>query len=272
MGWENIFHCEWNEFGQKILKHYWPEAKSYGDITKTDFTIHRGNIDILTGGFPCQPFSASGERRGTDDNRYLWPEMLRAISEIQPKWIVGENVRGIVNWSKGLVFDKVISDLEFEGYEVAPFLLPAVSVNAPHRRDRIWFVAHCSGSGLEGSRNDGIYKQKTLPEFTGLRSVGFTANTNGFGYPRKEYGETKTGQHPKEAEIGRWSNFPTQSPICVRDDGIPAGLDGITFPKWRNESIKGAGNAIVPQVAYQIFKAIEQYKLLTTPALESGTL
>ena len=77
MGWENIFHCEWNPFGQRVLKHYWPNAKSYHDITQTDFTIHRGAIDILTGGFPCQPFSLAGKRKGTDDERYLWHEMLR---------------------------------------------------------------------------------------------------------------------------------------------------------------------------------------------------
>jgi len=79
MGWENIFHCEWNEFGQRVLKHYWPNAKSYDDITKTNFTIHRGSIDILTGGFPCQPYSTAGKRKGKDDERHLWPQMLRAI-------------------------------------------------------------------------------------------------------------------------------------------------------------------------------------------------
>ena len=101
MGWNNTFHCEWNEFGQKILKYYWPEAVSYGDITKTDFTIHRGKIDILTGGFPCQPFSAAGKRKGKEDARYLWPEMLRAIRETQPRYIVGENVYGITNQGGG---------------------------------------------------------------------------------------------------------------------------------------------------------------------------
>lgn len=142
MGWENVFHCEWNDFGKKILKYYWPNSISYDDITKTDFTIHRGQIDILTGGFPCQPYSMAGKRKGKDDERHLWPEMLRAIREIQPRWIVGENVYGLVNWSGGLVFHEVQTDLEAAGYEVQPFLLPAVSVGAPHRRDRIWFVAH----------------------------------------------------------------------------------------------------------------------------------
>jgi DNA (cytosine-5)-methyltransferase 1 len=94
-GWDNVFHCEINEFGRKVLKYYWPEATSYEDITTTDFTIHRGQIDILTGGFPCQPYSVAGKRKGKEDDRHLWPEMLRAIREIQPIWIVGENVRNI---------------------------------------------------------------------------------------------------------------------------------------------------------------------------------
>lgn len=118
MGWENVFHCEWNEFGQRILKYYWPKAISYGDITKTDFSIHRGKIDILTGGFPCQPYSSAGKRLGKEDDRHLWPEMLRAIREIQPRYIVGENVYGLTNWNGGLVFNEVQVDLENEGYKV----------------------------------------------------------------------------------------------------------------------------------------------------------
>src|SRR5690606_741411 len=139
MGWNNVFHCEWEEFPRRVLKYYWPNAISYGDITKTDFTIHRGKIDILTGGFPCQPNSTAGKRRGKDDERQLWLEMCRAIRGIAPRWVVGENVGGLINWNGGLLFDEVQADLEAEGYEVQPFLLPAAGVNAPHRRDRIWF-------------------------------------------------------------------------------------------------------------------------------------
>lgn len=97
-GWNNVFHCEWNPFGQKVLKYHFPNSISYNDITKTDFTIHKGSIDILTGGFPCQPYSTAGLRKGKADERHLFPEMLRAIKEIQPKWVIGENVRGLVNW------------------------------------------------------------------------------------------------------------------------------------------------------------------------------
>ena len=142
MGWENKFHCEWNPFGQKVLKYYWPEAESFEDITKTDFTKYANTISVLTGGFPCQPYSLAGKRKGKEDDRHLWPEMLRAIREIKPRWVVGENVLGLVNWNGGLVFHEVQSDLESEGYEVFPYVLPACSINAPHRRNRVWFVAY----------------------------------------------------------------------------------------------------------------------------------
>jgi len=148
MGWENVFHCEWNTFGQKVLKYYWPKSITYNDITQTDFSIHRGKIDILTGGFPCQPYSTAGKRLGKGDSRHLWPEMLRAIREIEPRWIVGENVRGLISWNGGMVFDEVQSELEAAGYSVRSFVLPAAGVNAPHRRERVWFVA-------KNTRSDG---------------------------------------------------------------------------------------------------------------------
>ena len=95
LGWENVFHCEINDFGRKVLEYWFPESDSYEDVTKTDFTKYRGTIDVLTGGFPCQPFSYAGKRAGADDQRYLWPQMLRVINEVRPTWIVGENVAGI---------------------------------------------------------------------------------------------------------------------------------------------------------------------------------
>lgn len=149
MGWENVFHCEWNKFGSWVLSNHWGNAKNYGDITKTDFTIWRGKIDILTGGFPCQPYSTAGKRLGKEDERHLWPEMRRAIREIQPRFVVGENVSGLISWNGGLVFEEVQADLEAEGYEVQPVVLPAAGVNAPHRRDRVWFVAYSDSNGYQ---------------------------------------------------------------------------------------------------------------------------
>jgi len=303
MGWKNVFHCEWNEFGQKVLKYYWPNAESFTDITKTDFTKYEGTIDLISGGFPCQPYSQAGKRLGKEDDRHLWPEMLRAIREVKPSWVVGENVYGLVNWNGGLVFHEVQSDLEAEGYEVWPFLLPAVSVNAPHRRDRIWFVAYCNSNGFNqcNSNNEVNTSEGRLNAFSNINKSndnGNATDTNGIrcnnrinnrkerylsgdiGITKKSKSERKgwecrigeinktdkgedgrcTKLHTRYNENRGWETFPTVSPICNGDDGLSNRLDSITFPKWRNESIKAGGNAIVPQVVYQIFKAIEQYE------------
>jgi DNA (cytosine-5)-methyltransferase 1 len=232
MGWENIFHCEWNEFGQKVLKYHFPQSESFSDITKTNFKKYEGTIDIISGGFPCQPFSQAGKREGVEDERYLWGEMLRAVQEIKPKFVVAENVFGITTIDGGMVFQQVCLDLETEGYEVQPFIIPACAKNAAHRRDRCWFIAHSNSIGLER----GLYENR------GERKVS-TLNASTFN---------------SLSLRNQWENFPTQSPICSGDDGLSDKLDGITFSNWRKESIKAYGNAIVPQVAYEIFSAIEK--------------
>ena len=246
MGWENVFHCEWNEFGQKVLNYYWPKAITYNDITKTDFSIHRGEIDIITGGFPCQPYSMAGKRKGKEDSRHLWPQMLRAIREIQPTWVVGENVLGLVNWDGGLVFHEVQVELEAQGYEVQPYVLPAASVNAPHLRNRVFFVAY--KKTFINSNN-----KRRSPGSKQIQSKdGEISEWNYYSKPcNSNFGDKKN--------IRGWDNFPTVSPICSRNDGLSDRLDGITFSKWRNESIKAGGNAIVPQVVHQIFKSIQKY-------------
>ncbi len=260
MGWENKFHCEWNPFGQKVLHHYFPNAEQFTDITKSDFTKYANRIDILTGGFPCQPYSSAEKRLGKEDERHLWPQMLRAIREIQPRWVVGENVLGLVNWSDGLVFHEVQADLEAEGYEVQPYVLPAASVNAPHVRQRVWFIAYSNGIGgrqdeWRGHRESDVIN-KVSKEFN-------ASNTKNL---RQEYalenGELERGRFGQSHQRNAWDSFPSVSPICIGDDGISNRLDSITFPKWRNESIKAGGNAVVPQVVYQIFKTIEQYENL----------
>ena len=254
MGWDNAFHCEWEDFPRKVLSYHFPNAKSYGDIKETDFNVWRGQIDIFSGGFPCQPFSTAGKRKGTEDDRYLWGEMLRAIQEISPRWIVGENVRGLVNWNGGMVFDTVCTDLEAEGYKVFPILLPAAAVNAPHRRDRIWFVAfnpvNCGykarrkevqeKNGISsqyrtemGSRElDGASVPSITPYSSDKRLQG-SKNITGI----REIGEEREEQFARFLQQ-TWEEFPTQSPVCGGNDGIPRELDSITFPKWRNESIK----------------------------------
>ena len=291
LGWKNYLSCDINEFGNKILNYYWPNAYHHNDIHTLNYDLINEQLSkrygsewrtddiILTGGFPCQPYSAAGKRLGREDDRHLWPEMLRVIREVKPTWVVGENVFGLVNWNDGLVFNEVQADLEAEGYEVQAFVLPAASVNAPHRRDRIWFVAYSSSFGCNHRSNnwqeryvsnDERITAKSKSEWQGRKCgsckvIKTTSNTN-YSRLQRSKDNRSTGKCRKEWEKQparflrtEWKNFPTQSPICGGDDGLPTQLDGITFSKWRNESIKAYGNAIVPQVALQIFKAIDRY-------------
>lgn len=371
MGWQNLFHCEIQEFPRKVLDYWFPNSESYEDITKTDFTKWHGKVDVLTGGFPCQPFSLAGRRKGADDNRYLWPQMLRAIRQIHPTWVVGEKVAGIKTMVEScqvtqmgrtdylfeenhlyreesrFTLDKICADLEAEGYSVQPIVIPACAIGAPHRRDRVWIIAHrsdpraetvqqegqdgicsarpsphtqCDGHSPQGhgnqrarakkskkrknrpqsrSRRHGSGKtlahslqhrshevhqdhQSQFPDGARSNSLGGQwSSSHSYGNGGKTLqpseGTERTGckrdVQPKEwstspewtdrlsrlQQSGRWRNFPTQSPVCRGNDGIPFDVDSLTisFPKWRQESIKAYGNAWVPQVAYEIFRAIE---------------
>lgn len=284
MGWQTYLTCEINPFAQRVLKYYWPDAYHHGDIkTLTYETVNaeltkrygegwRKQPIILTGGFPCQPFSVAGKRRGTEDDRYLWPEMLRAIREIKPDYVVGENVHGLLSWGNGMVLEQVLSDLEADGYEAQTLVLPAAGVNAPHKRNRVWIVAKNTHYGrcLHGEiKQEGaeVWQQRNAgtggDDWVCLQE-GITANTTckGFQWSKNIRGLGE-GRQIQNEQLGRllqpnWEEFPTQSPICSRDDGLSSQLDGITFSKWRTESIKAYGNAIVPHLAYAIFKAIER--------------
>lgn len=360
MGWENLFHCEINEWCQKVLRFHFPKSIQYDDITRTDFAPWRGKVDVLTGGFPCQPFSTAGKRRGAEDDRYLWPEMLRAIREIRPAWVIGENVAGITSMvqpgsevtvesqaslfetsdketllEQEYVIETVCRDLEREGYSVQPILIPACGVGAPHKRDRVWFIASDRSDarieGLRQERENEIHGRESTSHSNGTRfqAKGSEQQTTGItgGGLQKDvtdtYGEKlqkwlkNNGREIEEENIARldngversccikafadsdnerlstigitdrvsseerekkrrclmqytsndwpalsakrWKDFPTQPPVCRRYDGLPFDVDylAIPFTKWRQESIKAYGNAIVPQVAFEIFKAIE---------------
>jgi DNA (cytosine-5)-methyltransferase 1 len=320
MGWNTIAWSEWDPFCQKVLSYHFPEAKGYGDIKQSDFTQYRGQCDILTGGFPCQPYSVAGKRLGKEDERHLWPEMLRVIREVRPRWIIGENVRGLLSWNEGVVFEEVCSDLESEGYEVQAFIIPAASVGAPHRRERVWIVAHSdnsrSGDGFgqvqtengkiskrydyaepcdsnsrltpnadsnghdakSAETNNSIWQdnQQSRPQrertSEGFSDEWLTTNAESKRHECIDSRNKEFQSHTRQEIYGRgsvgyskcknWSDFPTISPVCGGDDGLPSELDGITLPKWRKESIKAYGNAIVPQVAYQLFQAIKNTKSL----------
>ena len=364
LGWENVFHCEINPFGRKILEYWFPNSESYDDITKTDFTKWHGRIDVLTGGFPCQPFSYAGKRGGREDERYLWPQMLRAIDEIRPTWVVGENVAGITTMVEGWVLtelgedaslfgegdgvhryeliqtftiERICSDLEALGYSVQPVLIPAAAVGAPHRRDRIFILAHdvdtdggddegrseaneresvCEGvqerdevrlAGVADQLRPSIRRssQNTQRDGRGIGADAVDGNQREFRDARAGDDERLCGEkgvNPSDTLCGngqrkqqvereiarregidsdgsewdapeadwlydprllpenRWRDFPTVSPVHRGNDGIPIRLDDLSIPfgKWRTESLKAYGNAIVPQVMYRIFQAIEQ--------------
>ena len=290
-GLDTIVFCERDKFCQKVLNKHWPGVPIHDDITTFDGTKY-SNVFLLTGGFPCQPFSCAGKRRGKEDDRYLWPDMLRVISETKPHWVIGENVAGFV--SMGL--DGCISDLEREGYEVQPFIIPACAVNAPHRRDRVWICAHSvngehGASGRQTGEADGIqginrpslctrgiertdchaadthrfngddagHGTGEVSQFKASEICGIEFNTdsNGQGSQRRnEYGEC-AGEWPTgSCNPKQWSEdwHSVAFRTCVRDldDGVSTRLAG----RNRVAKLKALGNSIVPQVAYQIIKSM----------------
>ena len=268
LGWKNLFHCEINPFGRRVLDYWFPNSKSYEDIKNTDFSEWRGKVNVLTGGFPCQPFSYAGQRRGAKDDRYLWPYMFRCIGQIQPDWVVAENVAGILTMveqgdvsevaSSADLFDslndirgyrlretftlqRICDDLESHGYSVQPMLIPACAVGAPHRRDRVFIIGNRNATDTDSEMLEG--RQRSGAQGHGQSSDGSVRHVCG------------------NADVpgARWQGFPTVSPVHRGNDGIPFDVDclAIPFGKWRTESIKAYGNAIVPQVMYEIFRAIE---------------
>ena len=306
MGWENVFHCEIQEFPRRVLEYWYPNSTSYEDITKTDFTPWRGKIDILTGGFPCQPFSTAGKRKGADDDRYLWPEMLRAIREIQPSWVAGENVAGILlmvqpgsesevggetslfgedneirERRQQYVVETVLQDLEREGYTVQPFVIPACAVGAPHRRDRVWFIARrddphradkrdfnqSARKGTEVFDREGSGGCRQRQDWAAADSGGERLSIELFPRCDDKKGRQAEDRHAEQSSdhdgeplpADRWHDFPTEPPVRRRDDGLSPGVADLAIPwtKWRTESIKALGNAMCPQVVYELFRAIE---------------
>lgn len=234
MGWENIFSCEINDFCNKVTKHHFPDCIQHGDITKTDFSQYADTIDILTGGFPCQPHSTAGKQAGSKDERDLWNQCKRAVIEIRPRYALFENVSALLTTDNGRFFNRVLSDLAEIGYNVEWCCLPASIFGAPHVRERIWIISYPGGipfsfgifnrGGKEKKRRD--KKKKIRGENRFVSKMGTTI-----------YSRIRISKE--------WLPEP-QIPKLV--NGLPGELD----------EIKSFGNAIVPQVAYQIFKAIEQ--------------
>lgn len=323
LGWRHIMTCEIDPFCRRVLEYHYPEAYHHYDIKTLNYEIIEKELSsrfgnwreggtVLVAGFPCQPFSCAGKRLGAEDDRYLWDEVKRILAEVKPDWFIGENVAGILSMvlpgsevkvasyediagesyeevevRQQSVVERICLDLESIGYSVVPFVIPACAVGAPHRRDRIWFVANRTDARIETQqreREDGVLscetathtnldrqrerknQQVTVPECKGTThdcpcgKDGASSHTKGTGGTWEcecRQGQEKSyGRNSEDIRCG-FLNFPTQSPVCCRDDGLSLGLSGITFPKWRSESIKALGNSMVPQVVYELFKAIE---------------
>lgn len=295
VGWNNVLNCEINPFAKATTKYYFPEAFHHHDIhtlTKEIIDAHKtqGHKTVISAGFPCQPFSIAGQRRGAEDNRYLWPETFRIIKQTKPDWVVLENVAGIQSMAlpsvpvevdkkedllgetrtvyelrNKFVLNQILENLETENFCIQTFVIPAAAVGAPHKRDRIWIVANAKSeqSQLNESiqREFGQTKQKQLRRTyrknaaSNTRCSGLQRNERTKSY--EETGKQTSGTTSKCFEIPTWNQWPSQSPVCGRNDGLPTGLDGITFSKWRKESLMAYGNAIVPQVARIIFQIID---------------
>lgn len=153
-GFKTIGFSEIDPYASAVLKKHWPKIKNYGDIKN----IKKVKADIVTGGFPCQPFSLAGKRKGSIDNRALWPQMFRVIKEAKPTWVIGENVYGFIS----MELDRCISDLEGIGYSVRAFVIPACAVDAKHRRDRVWIVANANGCERSRNVSSSGFKQRPL--------------------------------------------------------------------------------------------------------------
>ena len=221
-GFTTVGQCEYADYPTKVLEKHWPDVPRWRDIrtlTKESFYERTGlrTVDIISGGFPCQPFSTAGKQRGEKDDRYLWPEMLRIVQHIQPTWVFGENVPGII----GMALDQVLLELANQGYEAVPFVVPASGVGAHHKRDRVFIVAHSECSRLQINRKK--LGNNRLSPSTALEHDCFK------------------GALQQDNRV-----WPSESQFCRVVNGVPNWMD----------RLKCLGNAVVPQQAYPIFKAI----------------
>ena len=287
--YQPIAFCEIDEWCQRVLKKHWPEVPIYSDIRELKGDRF-GAVDLVTGGFPCQPFSVAGKRAGEKDDRYLWPEMLRVITEAQPRWVLGENVVGIVR----MELDTLLSDLEAEGYETQSFIIPACGVNAPHRRNRVWIVAHANGRRQQGQdisvRSGGSYQAQSIVS----RSSQNAAYSQSASRNRKTPGQQsgKTGGRGSQSRTNvadpsrtglaqSWTpgELSTQTGDAPTSTQRRGGLGRELGQTWwdaepelgrvahgiphRVDRLRSLGNAIVPQIAHVIMQAMKRTEEIT---------
>lgn len=324
MGWETVQFVEWEKYPQKVLAKNFPGVPIHGDI-KT-YKGEKYAADIVCGGFPCQPFSRAGARKGQSDDRYLWPEMLRVIREVQPTWVIGENVAGLANMVNGNIFEKVflkmagktriagayhkffyhkrqfgvlkeiIESLEKEGYAVQIFNIPAIAKGAPHKRERLWIVAYSNNNHarrkpgeLQGQDEQSGLQQREPMDFTcaasemdtiiknphssingklqtkrrnGVNGNASTAiqmeslaDADGKRLEKRQSFTQNDGEKQPPIVRASWGQhwYEVATRLCRMDAGLPAWVDADRTPR-----LKALGNSIVPQVVYEIFKAIEE--------------
>ena len=270
-GFETVGMCEIDEYCRKVLDRHWPDVPKWRDVfdlTGEEIIETCGEIDLISGGFPCQPFSTTGKRKGCADERHLWPELLRIICEVRPRWFLGENVRGLLSIDSGRVFGRILRDLAENGYRAGWVCYGAGDVGAPHKRERVFIVAH---TGNPGQQARGRQEPRGRGEFSG------------HGGHEKKLGDAcqrrlpPAGPEQQAAGItgaGSQGTEGTAQPSMGRvPDGIPAGLHGnwpagpgnqheweppriATGVKDRVARLKCLGNAVVPQQVYPILKSI----------------
>jgi DNA (cytosine-5)-methyltransferase 1 len=253
-GFETAAFCEYDQEAQKVLRKNWPDVPIFSDVrtlTKQELQDNGiQNIGLICGGYPCQPFSVAGERRGAEDDRHLWPEMFRLVQELRPTWVIGENVAGHINMG----LDEVLADLENENYTARTFVIPACAVDAHHRRDRVWTVAHTSsGSGRDSESVIGRQDNETeRPQDTDTvaGSSENVAYTNGSQCQRNS---SAIRTSAKYSDIGGPSWWKPEPDVGRVANGVPR----------RSHRLKQLGNAVVPQVVEQIAKSIWRIEYAT---------
>lgn len=273
-GYETVGFSEICPYASKILKQHWPHIKNYGDV-KNIKGSEIGEIDLITGGFPCQPFSVAGKKLGDSDARHLWPELARILSELRPRFALFENVPGLLSISGGRVFNGILSDLSSIGYDCIWNLVPACAVGANHQRDRIWIVAVSSGKRCD---NRGNHREARSVLHHEKRNAS-ESESEWEGRERRfsEVGEDVADSTNSRLEgVHPWEICSTEDvrdSQCQRLERSGSGRPAWNTNWWsvepdlgrvahgipnRMDRLKCLGNAIVPQVAYQILKAIVQ--------------
>lgn len=321
-GWETAAFVEWDSYCQKVLNKNFPGVPIFGDINQFDGKEYKGAVDVICGGFPCQPFSSAGKQLGKADDRYLWPEMLRVIREVKPAWVVGENVPRLISLDDGDIFEEICTSLESEGYKVQTFIIPALALGAPHRRNRVWIIAYnpsfrrdkgegrpkrpheinrqdagrcfTNNSGKDDRRHKPGAAERQKQQFGidafpgadpdnsskqdgGIFPLGLLANLAGSdsgnhaddhpqGFQGNVWGEFQSIPEADEAlEREKFSRvyatgqqwgehwFEAATRLCRMDDGLPAWM-----VRHRTNRLKGMGNAVSPQIPYQLFGMIDQ--------------